>query len=197
MVGVTSWLPANQCPGFPIGEYPIRRIRDPRGRRSEPDAGPEQKRDRPPRALAVDIAQAFLDQPVHIRQSGVTESVSGPSQPHWCSAEPTLLSQQKACRDGLCLYRPSCLLLAHRAVRSRSSEIAAPRPTFRRVPEFRATVTNACVRLSEVPRSSLRKLPCMRSPRWRRRSPEPARTARAAEGPSLQRTLRWRCCAPD
>ena len=37
-------------------------------RLSEPDARAHQNRERPARALAVDIAQAFFDQPVHVRQ---------------------------------------------------------------------------------------------------------------------------------
>jgi hypothetical protein len=36
---------------------------------SEPDAGADQDWERPPRALAVDIPQAFFDQPVHVRQT--------------------------------------------------------------------------------------------------------------------------------
>ena len=43
-------------------------------RRSQPDARAKEKRERPARAVAVDIAKAFFDQPVDVRQPAhVTE----------------------------------------------------------------------------------------------------------------------------
>src|SRR3954471_11539283 len=43
--------------------------RQQRGRRSEPDARADEKRERPARTVAVNISQAFLDEPVHVRQA--------------------------------------------------------------------------------------------------------------------------------